>query len=233
MARVLHCWRGRVVVVYLRNTLSGMVLRRLEWDIRPGSGVGIFELGSSLWSVLNLLRDDKTSFPQVEVKWDHDSPANTPIILHVRPHLDLLFSPLHQRLSMISVRQLHISPSLALRYKDQVISSWSSEETDAHVVLHKKDVSKIFGPTYLGETMRYPGLWFSFEEDGEEHAEPAELARGSPDRMLEVRRVVVVQNTEGAERSTLDEMAECEAMAGSLVRAIIRVSLLRPACGER
>ncbi|KAI0774220.1 UPF0183-domain-containing protein [Fomes fomentarius] len=95
----------------------------LELDLRPGSGLGMFEIGTSLWSVLDVLRGMQHFFPQVDVKYDPDSPT-TPIILHLRPHLDLLFSGYQQRLHTISVKKLRDQhPPLTLTYKKASLSS--------------------------------------------------------------------------------------------------------------
>ncbi|KZW03767.1 hypothetical protein EXIGLDRAFT_758093 [Exidia glandulosa HHB12029] len=197
---------------------------RLQLDLRPGVGAGAFQLGQSLWHVIDVLREDRTSYPKVDVQWDVDSPATSPVILRTA-HIDLLFSPLHQRLSMISIHRLRASPPLTLRYKDQIISSWSPAGNDGgDVVLRKKVVGTVFGPTYQGETMRYPGIWFGFEEDGEQGKALKAVVSSSPvagdDRMLEVRRVVVTQKEE---RDALDEVAECAPMLGDVARAVIHV----------
>ncbi|EJD48625.1 UPF0183-domain-containing protein [Auricularia subglabra TFB-10046 SS5] len=196
---------------------------QLQLDLQPGVGAGPFQLGQSLWHVIGVLREDRTSYPKVDVQWDIDSPATSPIILRTA-HIDLLFSPLHQRLSMISIHKLRSSPALGLRYKGNVISSWSPGH-EGDVVLRKHGVGKVFGPTYPGETMRYPGIWFGFEEDGEQgKAFKAVSVSSSPvsgeDRMLEVRRVVVTQKEE---RDALDEVSECESMLGDIAHATIQV----------
>ena len=80
--------------------------------------------GASLWNVLELLRGLQHLFPQVDVQFDPDASSPTPIILHLRPHLDLLFSGKHQRLRTISLRKLRDpNPPVTLRYKDTILSS--------------------------------------------------------------------------------------------------------------
>src|SRR3984957_8506769 len=119
----------------------------------------MFELGSSLWTVLDLLRGLQHIFPQVDIKYDPDASSTTPIILYLRPHLDLLFSGYHQRLHTICLRKLRDpNPPVTLRYRDKILSS--SEE-----VLVRLCVSRHFGPTYPGDDLRYPGVSFTFEED--------------------------------------------------------------------
>ena len=215
---------------------AGVLVRKmfstLEMDVRPGSGLGAFEIGkssfhqylwyfngtagTSLWNVLDYLRGMQHFFPQVDVKYDPDSPT-TPIILHIRPHLDLLFTGHQQRLHTISIRRLRDpNPPLTLMYKQGVLSS--HEET-----LRKIGVSRMFGPTYPGDDMRYPGISFSFEEDvlGDTLKSTAPHA---DDRQQEVKRVIITQKTvDGEQRDALDEVSECAIMAGELSRAVAKV----------
>ncbi|KAF8897631.1 hypothetical protein BD779DRAFT_1465771 [Infundibulicybe gibba] len=187
----------------------------LDVDLRPGSGVGMFEIGSSLWAVLDLLRRLQHIFPQVDVKYDPDTSISTPIILHIRPHLDLLFSGKNQRLHTICLRKLRDQhPPLLLRYKDTVLSS--TEE-----VLRRISISRTFGPTYPGDDLRYPGLWFSFDEDGIVENMKAGHAE---DRTQEVKRVFISQKgNDGKNRDALDEVIECPIMNGDIARAILKV----------
>ena len=180
----------------------------------------MFELGSSLWAVLDLLRGLQHMFPQVDIKYDPDASSITPIILYLRPHIDLLFSGCHQRLHTICLRKLRDpNPSVTLRYKDALLSS--SEE-----VLIRVGVSRTFGPTYPGDDLRYPGVSFSFEEDviGEGLKT---AARHSEDRMQEVKRVIIGQKgVDGQERDALDEVTECPVMFGDVARAVVKVICL-------
>ncbi|KAJ7129561.1 hypothetical protein C8R44DRAFT_777077 [Mycena epipterygia] len=197
------------------------MISALDCDVRPGSGLGIFELGSSLWTILDLLRRMQHSFPQVDVKYDADASSTTPIILHIRPHLDLLFSGKQQRLHTIVLRKLRLGdPPVTLRYKDVVLSSPED-------VLKRVFVSRTFGPTYpcpgddLRADLRYPGVWFSFEEDG-----MGDGLKGiqSEDRIQEVKRVIVSQKElDGEDRDALGELVECAAMDGDISRAIVKV----------
>ncbi|KAJ8473926.1 hypothetical protein ONZ51_g7551 [Trametes cubensis] len=188
----------------------------LELDLRPGSGLGMFEIGASLWNVLDLLRGLQHLFPQVDVKYDPDS-FTTPILLHLRPHLDLLFSGYHQRLSTISVKKLRDpNPPLTLTYKNSVLSS--SEDA-----LKRVGVSRMFGPTYPGDDLRYPGVSFSFDEDprGESLKSPVTQP---DDRQQEVKRIIISEkNPDGVPKDVLDEVTECSAMTGELYRAVAKV----------
>nr|GAT59908.1 predicted protein [Mycena chlorophos]GAT59909.1 predicted protein [Mycena chlorophos] len=193
----------------------------LDLDVRPGSGLGVFELGASLWNVLDLLRRLQHSFPQVDVKYDVESGAITPLVLYIRPHLELLFSGKNQRLHTIVLRKLRISagePPVTLRYKDVILSSPED-------VLKRVFVSRTFGPTYpsgddLRSDLRYPGLWFSFVEDGV--ADPLKAVEDP--RMQEVKRVIISQKVrEGEERDALGEPIECAMMKGDIIRAVAKV----------
>ncbi|KAH6915354.1 hypothetical protein BKA70DRAFT_1258734 [Coprinopsis sp. MPI-PUGE-AT-0042] len=189
----------------------------LDVDIRPGAGLGVFEIGESLWTTLGRVRSLPELFPQVEVKYDPDSSATTPVIVHIRPHLDLLYSGKGQRLHTICVRKLRDqSPPVTLRYNDTVISSLND-------VLRRVVVSKTFGPTYPGDELRYPGLWFSFDEDS--ISEGSRPQAGSPvDKSQEVKRVFISHKSNtGKGEDPLDEVKESPVMAGDISRAILKV----------
>lgn len=187
----------------------------LDVDLRPGHGFGVFEIGTSLWTLLDTLRRHQHAYPQIDIKYDPDTSGTTPVVVHIRPHLDLLFSGKHQRLHTICVRKLRDpNPPVTVQYKDHILSS-------PQEILRRSGVSKVFGPTYPGDELRYPGLWFSFEEDG--------LGEGlkvphAGDRMQEVRRIVISQiDPEGKAHDALDEVNECAIMAGDLARAVVKV----------
>lgn len=208
------------------------MLATLDFDLRPGFGLGIFELGmyylkctaiaqlyhirtgTSLWTVLDLLRHNTTLFPRVDVKYDPDASASTPIILHIHPHLDLLFTGQQQRLRTIALRRLHDpNPPVQLQYKDVILSSQRE-------ILRRGDVSRHFGPTYPGDGLAYPGVSFLFEEDGVTSGNI-----GKDDRTREVKRVVVTQSTpDNTGGDALDEVTECSSMAGDIRQAIVKVN---------
>lgn len=74
--------------------------------------------------------------------------------------------------------------------------------------------------------MRFPGIWFGFEEDGVLGSHPIH-GHSNDDRNQEVKRVVVTQrgagDESGSERDTLDEPLECSEMYGELKEATIKV----------
>lgn len=158
-------------------------------------------------------------FPQVDIKYDPDVSSTTPIILHLRPHIDLLFSGHHQRLHTICLRKLRDpNPPVTIRYKDAVLSS--NEEA-----LIRVGVSRTFGPTYPGDDLRYPGVSFSFEEDAIGEGLKA-VAKHSEDRLQEVKKVILSQKgIDGVELDALDEVIECPVMYGDVSRAVVKVTI--------
>ncbi|KAI0030703.1 UPF0183-domain-containing protein [Vararia minispora EC-137] len=184
----------------------------LDLDLRPGDGVGNFVLGASLWTVIEFLRSNTALFPQVELKYDPDASA-TPIIIHVRPHIDLLFSPAHQRLHTIALRNFHDHPPLTLRYKDKVLASPDSD-------LKRVDVNLAFGPTYPGDDLIYPGVRFFFSDD------VSKAPNNRQDRTQNVKRILVSQSDADpnvSPRDPLGEVQVCAAMDDELAEAVARV----------
>jgi hypothetical protein len=173
-------------------------------------------LGASLWTVIDMLRGLQHLFPQVEVKFDPDNSATTPVILHLRPHLDLLFSGYHQRLHTICVRKIREPhPPVTLRYKSAVISTAADPLVRVHV-------SRTFGPTYPGDELKYPGIWFSFDDEVNEGFKGG--VTHQEQRIQEVKRIFVEQKpVDGEERDALDEVLPCPIMHGDVSSAIIKV----------
>ncbi|KAG8903971.1 SNAP receptor [Tulasnella sp. 403] len=191
--------------------------------------------GASLWTTLELLQQhaQKTLHPQVDVKYDSSNPVSSPVVLHIRPHLDLVFSPLTQRLTLINTRRLRIpGHPLLVKYRDKVVSSTTTTTGNGSgTVFRRFGVSQVFGPTYSGDMMRYPGIWFGFEEDG--GIGPVAVSHGhshghgTEDRNQEVKRIVVTQRTSedvnAPEKDALDEPLECPEMHGELKEVIVRL----------
>ncbi len=110
--------------------------------------------------MLDLLRQHTTLFPRVDVKFD-DGVADAPVLLHVAPHVDLLFSARHQRLRVVAARRLREpAPPLQLLYRGAVLSSVSASASASQqrpvgagsrrgsedVVLRRADISTHSGP---------------------------------------------------------------------------------------
>lgn len=153
------------------------------------------------------MREDTTRFPHVDIKFDQQQPAISPIILHLRPHVDLLFSPRGQRLHTISIRRLRplpngaVSTILTLRYALHEVGEMTVLSSPS-MVLRRSDVNKVFGPTYPGEALSFPGIWFAFDEEAaapfpsphsRTSSPPLAAAALGPDRNAEVKRIVVCQ----------------------------------------
>lgn len=154
------------------------------------------------------------------MKYDPDASAITPILVHVRPHLDLLFSGKQQRLHTICIRKLRDpNPPVTVRYQDNILSSPSE-------VLRRVGLLKVFGPTFPGGELRYPGVWFSFDED--RIIEGLKVPH-TGDRMQEVKRIIISQiDSEGKEHDALGEVEESSVMAGELARAVVKASPQNP-----
>jgi hypothetical protein len=152
---------------------------------------------------MELLRRMQNEFPQVDVKFDIDTPT-TPIIIHVRPHLDLLFSEHQQRLNTIVLKRFRDVPPVTIRFKDKVLLAQDQ-------ILRRVDVSRAIGPTYEGDELRYPGVWFSFDE----HAV-------SQDQNQEIKSITVRQHN-GQDQDALQEVLECPVMCGDVARAVAKV----------
>ncbi|KAG8931337.1 hypothetical protein FRC02_002844 [Tulasnella sp. 418] len=211
----------------------------VELDLRPGQGLGMFELGLSLWTVLESLQQHKNLYPQVDVKFDTLSPTTSPIILHVRPHIDLLFSPKEQRLVLICLRKLRGGGGgggLIVRYKEKTISSTPGLINGNGVVLRRGGVNNVFGPTYAGETMKFPGVWFAFDEDHSNETVGVANA-GAEDRNQEVKRIIITQRgsglgmdepldavlSKGKEKNLLDDIVHSPAMNGEVKRVVVNL----------
>jgi hypothetical protein len=182
------------------------------------------------------LREDTTRFPQVEVKFDQQQPALSPILLHIRPHIDLLFSPKGQRLHTISIRRLRqpgnsTTPTiLTLRYALHDAGEYVVLSAP-NVVLRRANVNKVFGPTYQSEVLSFPGVWFAFEEDvGALRTSPqppsssSSPSSQSQDRNAEVKRIVVCQRSKDT-TDALGELLDAPCMEGEAERVVVVVSV--------
>ena len=145
----------------------------------------------------------QNEFPQVDVKFDIDSPT-APIIVHIRPHLDLLFSEHHQRLHTIVLKRFRDVPPVTIRFKDKVLLAPDQ-------ILRCVDINRAVGPTYEGEELRYPGVWFSPDENAT-----------SQDQSQEIKSITITQHN-GQDRDPLQEVLECPIMCGDIARAVVKV----------
>ncbi|KAH7047937.1 hypothetical protein BKA57DRAFT_463745 [Linnemannia elongata] len=134
---------------------------RLDLAIAPGKHLGWFRLGTSLWDIIRLLRDQAALIPVVELKYSDDHPFTADIVLRLASNgIELRFEPLSQRLKLIKVDDFS---RLRLTYQGGEVSSTKALPTFLLAY-------KLFGPTYPGEfdgskhlyTLSYPGLSLVF-----------------------------------------------------------------------
>ncbi|ORY33951.1 hypothetical protein BCR39DRAFT_230785 [Naematelia encephala] len=129
------------------------------FEVVPGKSVGDFQLGDSLWHVLDLLRTQKTRYPKIEVSWDPDNAHKSAVTIHLQ-NITLVFPPSpHQTLQVISLPNLAstvLPVGLTLAYENDTLLSPSRPLTRARV-------GKILGPTYAhngSSKLVYPGISF-------------------------------------------------------------------------
>ncbi|WVR07086.1 hypothetical protein IAU60_004125 [Kwoniella sp. DSM 27419] len=154
------------------------------YNVVPGEGVGLFQLGNSLWEVLEIIRTHKTQYPKVELSWDESAPHRSAVTIHL-PGVALYFppSPLYQTLSLIMLPSIRTSGH-TLVYGTQVLASPTQ-------VLTRAIVGKLMGPTFIsqgGDKLEYPGIGF-------------ELATGNVDTPEQATRDDIIQRVSIAPRS--------------------------------
>lgn len=195
-------------------------LLSIEYELFPGQSLGPFFLGLSLWKVLEYLRENKVSYPQVKVTYDTDNPNVSPIVVRVLPCLDLIFSGYSQRLRSISLRQPNSNsvgmPALILRYKSVVLAAPNHP-------MRKAGVVNTFGPTYSGDIIRYPGIIFSCLDDGNEIGK-GQQRKPVDSTALEIQKIVI-QPIEAMEADeSMRETIEYPIMIGDISHVIAEVS---------
>lgn len=180
---------------------------------------------------MDLLRENKTRFSQVEVKYDQQQPALSPVVLHIRPHIDLLFSPKGQRLNTISVRKLRqpansTTPTiLTLRYALHDVGE-TVVLSSPNATLRRANVNKVFGPTYQSDVLSFPGVWFAFDEDSAApRASPPPTSSSPPshgaDRNAEVKRIVICPRLKDPNDALEVQYTPC--MEGDLEKVTVEV----------
>ncbi|KAF9385582.1 hypothetical protein CPB97_004679 [Podila verticillata] len=135
--------------------------QRLDLSIAPGKHLGWFRLGTSLWDIIRLLRDQAALIPVVNLKYSDVNPFAADIVLRLASNgIELRFEPLSQRLKLIKVDDFS---RLRLTYQGDEVSSTKALPTFLQAY-------RLFGPTYPGEfdgakhlyTLSYPGLALVF-----------------------------------------------------------------------
>ncbi|ORY83569.1 hypothetical protein BCR35DRAFT_303447 [Leucosporidium creatinivorum] len=132
-------------------------------DLLPGEALGPFALGYTLFSVLNLVRSQRTAYPSAKLAWDDEAPSTSEIhLILTSPPLALLFDPLSQRLTRIEVTG---EAGSWVAYRGKSLREVRSEEEEDVV----KTVRRVMGPTYNSgresgegeEVLSYPGVAFA------------------------------------------------------------------------
>jgi hypothetical protein len=154
----------------------------LSLALEPGRALGPFELGSSLWQIINHLRLDRNQWPRVSVAWeDHvcrlsrpflrfglnsesQSRNEAPILLSTTsPPLRLLFEATTQLLMLIDLED----PGSWATYHGTSLAADEGKAT-------RRSLSRIFGPAEAPRThpsvatealVGYPGATFGISTE--------------------------------------------------------------------
>ncbi|CAD6897915.1 unnamed protein product [Tilletia controversa] len=109
----------------------------LDLRLQPATGLGPFTLGIPLWHTLDYLRSNPAHFPNVHlVLPSPSSPDSTSILLSILPHLHLVFSPLSQRLQLITFNLAPHPSALDPAYRPVRIAYTRSLVFDSTPLLH-------------------------------------------------------------------------------------------------
>nr|PNR59519.1 hypothetical protein PHYPA_002310 [Physcomitrium patens] len=133
----------------------------LTLDLRPGAGLGAFNLGMPVCEALTYVEQHRALFDVVHVKYDDEEPLQMDLVLSFPEHgFHLRFESQSQRLRLIEVYDVQ---RLHLRYATSSIGGPNISATFVAVYA-------LFGPTFPGVynkkrsiyTLFYPGLSFAF-----------------------------------------------------------------------
>ncbi|CAG8491376.1 5506_t:CDS:10 [Ambispora leptoticha] len=218
---------------------------RLDLSIVPGKSLGWFRLGTSIWDVINFLREQSRFMPSVDFKYSDVSPLSTDLYLSLPSNgMHLRFDAQTQRLKSIEVYDFS---KLRLVYRNNVRNNEVKCVCSDKVVPNFLLIYEIFGPTYPGEfdpdkkeyTLNYPGVSFVFPIP-EEHLSlikssedlPVELPDGTSPLLSHLYiyqganfrsavspPLIRGSNTDGIAAST-EEVGEIESVVATLKRGI-------------
>nr|DAD40414.1 TPA_asm: hypothetical protein HUJ06_014737 [Nelumbo nucifera] len=130
-------------------------------DLRPGSGIGPFDLGMPISEAFAQIEQQPNIYDVVHVKYFDEEPLKLDIVISFPDHgFHLRFDPWSQRLRLIEVFDIK---RLQMRYAASLIGGPSTLATFVAVYA-------LFGPTFPGiydkdrgvYTLFYPGLSFAF-----------------------------------------------------------------------
>ncbi|KAI8582668.1 hypothetical protein K450DRAFT_226360 [Umbelopsis ramanniana AG] len=170
--------------------------KRLELSISPASSLGPFRIGTSIWEIINFLRERSSFFPQVELKYSQEDPLGVDFIIDLPQNgLSLRCDGTSQRLRCIECYDIS---KVKLVYQNNDVSS--NRTIPTFLLIYKS-----FGPTYPGEfdsaesvyTLSYPGLSFTFpipSRHQELYSSSTELPLEFPDGTTPIASHVFVYN---------------------------------------
>ncbi|URE26040.1 Dihydrouridine synthase (Dus) [Musa troglodytarum] len=145
----------------LRRRCEGTAMGAITLDLRPGFGIGPFNLGMPLHEAFAQVEHQPNLYDVVHVKYLDEEPLKLDIVISFPDHgFHLRFDPWSQRLRLIEVYDVK---RLQMRYANSLIGGPSTLATFVAVYA-------LFGPTYPGTydqdrgiyTLFYPGLSFAF-----------------------------------------------------------------------
>ncbi|CAG8778413.1 22188_t:CDS:2, partial [Racocetra persica] len=93
--------------------------QRLDLSVVPGKNIGWFRLGSSVWDIINFLREQSRVIPSVDLKYTDESPIMTDLFLSLPANgINMRFDGPTQRLKSIEVNDFS---KLRLTYQDSEV----------------------------------------------------------------------------------------------------------------
>ncbi|KAJ2956512.1 hypothetical protein NQZ79_g7622 [Umbelopsis isabellina] len=154
--------------------------KRIELSISPGTSLGPFRIGTSIWEIISFLRERSSFFPQVELKYSQEDPLGLDFIISLPQNgLNLRCDGSLQRLRCIECYDI----------------------SKVKLIYQNNDVR----PTYPGEfdasesaySLNYPGLSFTFpipSRHQELYSSSTELPLEFPDGTTPIANHVYVYN---------------------------------------
>ncbi|XP_031476298.1 PHAF1 protein At3g51130 [Nymphaea colorata] len=144
-----------------RRRCEGTAMGAIVLDLRPGGGIGPFNLGMPICEAFSQIEQQPNIYDVVHVKYFDEEPLKLDIVVSLPDHgFHLRFDPWSQRLRLIEVFDVK---RLQMRYATSLIGGPSTLATFVAVYA-------LFGPTFPGiydkdrgiYTLFYPGLSFAF-----------------------------------------------------------------------
>ncbi|KAI6818530.1 UPF0183-domain-containing protein [Hortaea werneckii] len=139
----------------------------------PGHSLGQLCLGASLHNVLSLIKEDKQTYPAIDLHYSQTDPLDTPVVVGLPANgVRLRFDGADQRLRLIEVLGFK---KINLLYKGSELVKGTEDGQAAGGPAFKR-VYSLFGPSYPGEylppknkrdtygtyVLSWPGVAFNF-----------------------------------------------------------------------